>query len=404
MLASAFILLLIISQRGGQNRSTVPHQLLHPRFSQVEASPEADKWSRAFSNLTHNSASPSDLKLQLQALLDQDIVYGNARREHQIAARLLGYTFAIAAFPDAKLAGQPAKQQPPVPQRDLDEYLAFLLAAQGRCTRLEGSMLTPLGPSPPFNPLCQAVTRSNASSIAIVGNGPLSQKDRDDIQRCDVIVRFNLMNNWVRYKERVDVWVMRFSSEALHRYWGLTNFHLPDANRAIDMVQAVWLVGGVQQDADYLIDRYASLDKKGTVLLNHMPLAVQYARCMQEPTAAPSTGFVAILAALHCSQSSAQVHIFGMNWSGKMWHGHKGNAERDFVAAMEQLHRMTVHPTACQGMRECGGAEIDLSCHWGNHGAYMCLLPQEGGTGRVWTDMTHRVPQNRIKELATGRV
>lgn len=45
------------------------------------------------------------------------------------------------------------------------------------------------------------------------------------------------MNNWVRYKERVDVWVMRYSSEALHRYWGLTNFHVPDAGRAIDMTQ-----------------------------------------------------------------------------------------------------------------------------------------------------------------------
>lgn len=54
------------------------------------------------------------------------------------------------------------------------------------------------------------------------------------------LCRFNLMNNWVRYKERVDVWVMRFSSEALHRYWGLTNFQLADARRAIDMVQ-VWL-------------------------------------------------------------------------------------------------------------------------------------------------------------------
>jgi hypothetical protein len=31
------------------------------------------------------------------------------------------------------------------------------------------------------------------------------------------------MNNWRRFLERVDVWVIRFSAEASQHYWGLNN-------------------------------------------------------------------------------------------------------------------------------------------------------------------------------------
>lgn len=56
----------------------------------------------------------------------QDVVYGNAKREYQIAARLLGHEFAQAAFPGGNLAGRPGHKQLPVPQSDLDEYITFL--------------------------------------------------------------------------------------------------------------------------------------------------------------------------------------------------------------------------------------------------------------------------------------
>ena len=49
------------------------------------------------------------------------------------------------------------------------------------------------------------------------------------------------MNNWKRYKERLDVWVVRYSSEAAHRYWGFTNFALHDARHVVDLLQ-VWAI------------------------------------------------------------------------------------------------------------------------------------------------------------------
>ena len=54
--------------------------------------------------------------------------------------------------------------------------------------------------------------------------------------------------------------------------------------------------------------------------------------------------------------------------------GEQLDAERAFVAAMEKAQRIHVHATACSGMRECGDGDIDNSCHWDNHGQYMCLL------------------------------
>ena len=33
-----------------------------------------------------------------------------------------------------------------------------------------------------------------------------------------------------------------------------------------------------------------------------------------------------------------------------------------------------VHPTACEGLRECGKADIDNSCHWSSNRRFLCLL------------------------------
>ena len=49
--------------------------------------------------------------------------------------------------------------------------------------------------------------------------------------------RFNLMNNWRRFKERVDVWVIRFSTEAKLRYWGITNLSAEEAVRVLALMK-----------------------------------------------------------------------------------------------------------------------------------------------------------------------
>ena len=48
-------------------------------------------------------------------------------------------------------------------------------------------------------------------------------------------------------------------------------------------------------------------------------------------------------------------------------------AERAAWEALAATGRLVVHATACLGMRECGDADIDQSCHWAKDGKYLCL-------------------------------
>ena len=53
----------------------------------------------------------------------------------------------------------------------------------------------------------------------------------------EFVCRFNLMNNWRRFKEKLTIWVIRFSTEARQKYWGLTNLSPADAKRVVGLLQ-----------------------------------------------------------------------------------------------------------------------------------------------------------------------
>ena len=102
------------------------------------------------------------------------------------------------------------------------------------CTSLESNASAPLGsPDPKHNPLCGPLARPGVRRVAIVGNGPLDEAARAGVEAADLVVRFNLMNNWRRFEEAADVWVIRFSAEASLRYWGITNLRGEDAARVV---------------------------------------------------------------------------------------------------------------------------------------------------------------------------
>lgn len=46
------------------------------------------------------------------------------------------------------------------------------------------------------------------------------------------------MNNWRRFKEKLTVWVIRYSTEARMKYWGLTNLSAVDAKNVVGLLQA----------------------------------------------------------------------------------------------------------------------------------------------------------------------
>ena len=41
------------------------------------------------------------------------------------------------------------------------------------------------------------------------------------------------MNNWQRFREKLDVWIMRYSSEATAGYWGINNINQTEADHII---------------------------------------------------------------------------------------------------------------------------------------------------------------------------
>jgi hypothetical protein len=74
--------------------------------------------------------------------------------------------------------------------------------APGQVSRLESSVDNPLGGAAADNLLCIPFG-GKAETVGIIGNGPISSGDRRDIDKLDVVVRFNLMNNWQRFQEKI---------------------------------------------------------------------------------------------------------------------------------------------------------------------------------------------------------
>ncbi|BDA47061.1 hypothetical protein COCOBI_09-5160 [Coccomyxa sp. Obi] len=278
-----------------------------------------------------------------------------------------------------------------------DELQEFMQEARGMVPRLNTSVGQPLGPHDvEQSPLCSAFRAPGTKTVAIVGNGPLDSAQRRDIDACNLVVRFNLMNNWRRFKEKVDVWVFRYSTEATLGYWGITNLAAQEATNVIQLMKAVWLVGGRQKDADGLAKKVPAIAEAHPVLIPQEPLAVAYSRQMNATDSYPSTGFVGLLGALYCTTEDTVLHLFGFNWHNSTWKAHKMEEEKAFVMWLAKEGRVVIHETTCYGVRECGGSStFDASCHWNRSGRYVCLR----GKPRKWTDLTDTLGSGRLEEF-----
>ena len=45
------------------------------------------------------------------------------------------------------------------------------------------------------------------------------------------------MNNWQRFREKIDVWVMRHSTEATAGFWGINNIEDDEAYKILSMLK-----------------------------------------------------------------------------------------------------------------------------------------------------------------------
>ena len=95
------------------------------------------------------------------------------------------------------------------------------------------------------------------------------------------------------------------------------------SSESLATLQGFWLVGGNQSHADRLYKRHPELLDHGAVLLPEAAMNKAFAAgILRSPASYPSTGFVGIQAALHCTEASVKLHIYGFNWSSKTWSGH----------------------------------------------------------------------------------
>lgn len=82
-------------------------------------------------------------------------------------------------------------------------------------------------------------------------------------------------------------------------------------------------MGGKQEHADHLLEKHPHLQEHNPVLMPEATMNKAFAAgILASPSSYPSTGFVGVQAALHCTPPSVKLHLFGFNWSKKTWAGH----------------------------------------------------------------------------------
>jgi len=89
-------------------------------------------------------------------------------------------------------------------------------------SRLQSSVDHPLGEATVGSPLCEPFS-GEVRTVGIVGNGPLSSTNREAGQQMDVVVRFNLMNNWQRFQEKIGA-APRLPPPLLHKHTQTRSF------------------------------------------------------------------------------------------------------------------------------------------------------------------------------------
>lgn len=210
--------------------------------------------------------------------------------------------------------------------------------------------------------MCRLLLPTGAQTLAIVGNGPLSDVNRAAMAHADSTLRFNELNNRLHPDEALGMWAVRANYRPDAPYWGF--WQLRKSSRLASLVNAatgVILLGGDADQATPLLHKYPQLLGKvyhvNTAQYSHMYRKFfNGGRSVKPYPPDPSTGLLGILqlrACLEMRSSDAHLHLFGFNWSPRHWETHMMKAEEHIVKEMLRSVRYTVNPTACSGLRSC---------------------------------------------------
>jgi hypothetical protein len=152
-------------------------------------------------------------------------------------------------------------------------------------------------------------------SIAVVGNGPISEADRAFINAQDCIIRFNDQKNKLEH-ERTDVLVVR--NNALHvSQKDSTLLPVIPFCKTIDEYDAKYnkLIKPI-----YVYEEQCNNDPN----VKEMKSKKVYSNCIKQKfhgdaTSGVSTG-TALLSSLENDKDVESINVFGMNFNGGWWH------------------------------------------------------------------------------------
>lgn len=206
---------------------------------------------------------------------------------------------------------------------------------------------------------CQNLHRNRCHRrIAVVGNGPLSEEQRQEINsNFDIVIRFNKLNNWL-CGDQLGVWLMRSTDEArsTFSYQGLGQLELCSSKRALESASAVWLLGGSQANASHMFASYPELTAKSPIVVQLAPWQDVYSEVVGQ--GAPSSGWIGMMLALECLPTSGEVHVYGFNWAHGHYWAHNMYAENAFTDMLDEAGKVIVHTTPCGGLRDCEGCYV----------------------------------------------
>lgn len=156
-------------------------------------------------------------------------------------------------------------------------------------------------------------------SVAVVGNGPLSNEDRYNISKADCVIRFNDLKNFKR-GERCDIHAIRYT---LGRYPGinLSPKHakiLPVSPNNFSVFNSRDLCNVEGLPPLLIYDPRANNDLHENVSIFENSNCGK--ECIQSSSSyGPSTGAV-VIDMLEKLNSVNKINVYGMNWNGTTKH------------------------------------------------------------------------------------
>lgn len=214
--------------------------------------------------------------------------------------------------------------------------------------------------------LCEALHGVQCRKrIAVVGSGPISEEQRQEINTgFDAVIRFNALNNRL-CGDALDIWVVHACANSSgphskpcppHGYSGPGQLELCKTPSTLQKASQLWLLGGDQANRSALVEAFPAAKKLDPVLINPGHWAKPYRELVGDGE--PSTGWIGLMLALACAPVGGDVHLFGFNWAKGLSWKHNVYGEGAFVDTLDEAGKITLHMPPCDNLRECEGCAI----------------------------------------------